>query len=102
MKEACPWTGSLEMNGFVKKECLVLTRGCHAITIFESLGLSISPFVFHFYFHALLVFFFFRFLMPELAQLTLEMNNVENISSSSSIITLRDRTRMWKYTEVFL
>lgn len=59
MKEACPWTGSLEMNGFVKKECLILTGGCHAITIFESLGLSISPFVFHFYFHALLVWFFF-------------------------------------------
>ena len=47
---------------------------------FKSRGLSISPFLFHFYFHALLISFIFcRFVMPKLAQLILEMNSVENV-----------------------
>lgn len=47
---------------------------------FKSRGLSISPFLFHFYFHALLISFIFcQFVMPKLAQLILEMNSIENV-----------------------
>lgn len=103
MKGWCPWTGSLEVSGVVKKEWLVLTDGmlCHQDFLI-SRALHVF-FLLHLYFHVLLVFFVFcQFVMPELAKLTLEMNHVESVPSSPSFITLKDRTKIYMEIPLFM
>lgn len=60
--------------------------GCHAIRIFESLGLYVSSFLFQVLFSCFVNFLHFLSIRDaEVAQFTLEMSNVENVPSSSSL-----------------